>query len=75
MRRKRCTIGATMSKTRSEVLAESKVNAIKAGVATTATVVVAACSVPAFLIAAMAAPAGYFTYKWWQHRKENGIKF
>ena len=63
-----------MSKTRSEVLADSKKKGVVAGAcAATAVGVGVFISVP--LAAFAAVPAAYFGYKWWKHRSENGIKF
>jgi hypothetical protein len=63
-----------MSKTRSEVLTESKKKGVVAGV-TTAGAVAAGVVVAPFAGAVLAVPALYFGYKWWKHRAENGIKF
>ncbi|MCL2779115.1 MAG: hypothetical protein FWD73_14040 [Polyangiaceae bacterium] len=63
-----------MSKTRSEVLAESRTKGIVAG-ATTAGAVAAGVLVGPITCVAVAVPAAIFTYKWWRHRAENGIKF
>lgn len=63
-----------MSKTRSEVLADSrKKGAVAAG--STAGAVAAGVLLAPVLGAVAAVPAAYFTYKWWKHRAENGIKF
>ena len=63
-----------MSKTRTEVLEESKRKAVMAGLATAATVAGVALGAP-FIAVAAAVPASYFGYRWWKHRAENGIKF
>jgi hypothetical protein len=63
-----------MSKTRSEVLSESKKKGIVAG-ASTAGAVAAGVLVTPVLGAVAAVPAAYLAYKWWKHRAENGIKF
>jgi hypothetical protein len=63
-----------MSKTRSEVLAESRTKGIVAG-ATTAGAVAAGVLVGPITFVVVAVPAAVFTYKWWKHRAENGIKF
>jgi hypothetical protein len=63
-----------MSKTRSEVLAESKKKGVLAG-ATTAGAVAAGVLVSGPLGVVAAVPAAVFVYKWWKHRSENGIKF
>lgn len=62
-----------MSKTRSEVLAESKRKGLLAGATTAAAVGLAFVSAPVAAFAAV--PAAYFGYRWWKHRAENGIKF
>ena len=64
-----------MSKARSEVMSESKRKGVYAGVAGAATVGLAVIGAPVVLTAAAAVPAVLFTYKWWKHRAENGIKF
>lgn len=63
-----------MSKTRSEVLAESQKKGVVAGAAAAAAVGLGVF-VSAPLAAVAAVPAAYFGYKWWKHRSENGIKF
>ncbi|HVJ91428.1 MAG TPA: hypothetical protein VM580_16610 [Labilithrix sp.] len=63
-----------MSKTRSEVLEESRKKGVVAG-ATTAGAVAAGVFVSATAGAVVAVPAAYLAYKWWKHRAENGIKF
>jgi hypothetical protein len=62
-----------MSKTRSEVLEESKRKGIAAGVATAATVLVGTVSFPIAVVAAV--PTVVLGWRWWKHRAENGIKF
>ena len=63
-----------MSKTRQEVLAESRRKGVVAGACAVGTVAVGAVvSVPLAVVAAV--PTAYFTWKWWKHRAENGIKF
>ena len=64
----------SMSKTRSEVLTESRKKGIVAG-ATTAGAVAAGVLVSAPLGVVAAVPAAYFAWKWWKHRSENGIRF
>jgi len=63
-----------MSKTRSEVLAESRRKGVVAGVATVGTVALAAVGMPVVAVFA-AVPATVLGYRWWKHRAENGIKF
>lgn len=63
-----------MSKTRTEVLDESRKKGIVAA-ATTAGAVVAGVIVAPVAGALAAVPAAYLAYKWWKHRSENGIRF
>ena len=63
-----------MSKTRSEVLEESRRKGVVAGVATAGTVALAAVGFPVTAVVA-AIPAAFFGYRWWKHRAENGIRF
>ncbi len=63
-----------MSKTRSEVLDDSRKKGIVAG-ATTAGAVAAGVLLAPVVGAVAAVPAAYFAYKWWKHRAENGIRF
>jgi hypothetical protein len=63
-----------MSKTRSEVLAESTRKGVVAGVATAGAVALGALTAP--VVGAVAVvPAAFLGWKWWKHRKENGIRF
>lgn len=63
-----------MSKSRSEVLAESKRKGIVAGAATAATVALGvAVGWPVAAVAAV--PTAILGWRWWQHRAKNGIKF
>jgi hypothetical protein len=63
-----------MSKTRTEVLEESRKKGFVAG-ATTAGAVAAGVVFAPMVGALAAVPAAYLTYKWWKHRSENGIRF
>jgi len=63
-----------MSKSRSEVLAESQRKAVAAGVTTVAAVGLGVIGWPIAAVGA-AVPAAVLTYRWWKHRSENGIKF
>ena len=63
-----------MSKSRSEVVAESKKKGIVAGAATVATVAVGVALSP-YVAAVAAVPTVVLGYRWWKHRAENGIKF
>jgi hypothetical protein len=63
-----------MSKTRTEVMEESRKKGIVAG-ATTAGAVAAGVLVTPMVGVFAAAPAAYLVYKWWKHRAENGIRF
>jgi hypothetical protein len=63
-----------MSKSRNEVITESKKKGFVAGTAATAAVVLGVAVSP--VAAAFAAvPAAWYSYKWWKHRAENGIRF
>jgi hypothetical protein len=63
-----------MSKTRTEVLSDSKKKGVVAG-ATTAGAVAAGVLVAPVAGVLAAVPAAYFAYQWWKHRSENGIRF
>ncbi len=63
-----------MSKSRSEVLAESQRKGVVAGAATVAVVGLGVVIGPVTAVVA-AVPAAVFAYRWWKHRAENGIKF
>jgi hypothetical protein len=63
-----------MSKTRQEVLEESRRKGFVAGAATVATVTLGAVvSLPVAAVAAV--PTAWLGWRWWKHRAENGIKF
>ncbi len=63
-----------MTKSRREVVEESRRKGVVAGAATVATVALGAVGLP--VVAAMAAvPTAWLGYRWWRHRAENGIKF
>lgn len=63
-----------MSKSREEVLKESKRKGAAAGVAAVATVVLGvAVSAPVAAVAAV--PAAVLGWRWWKHRARNGIRF
>ena len=63
-----------MSKTRSEVLEESRRKGVVVGVATAVTVGLGvAVSLPVAAVAAV--PTALLGWRWWKHRAENGIKF
>jgi hypothetical protein len=63
-----------MTKSRREVVEESRRKGVVAGAASVATVALGVAVSPA--IAAIAAvPAVWLGYRWWRHRAENGIKF
>jgi hypothetical protein len=63
-----------MSKTRTEVLEESRRKGVKAGAAAAATVVLGAVIGPGIAVAA-AVPTAWLGWRWWTHRAKNGIKF
>jgi hypothetical protein len=62
-----------MSKSRREVLEDSRRKGLKAGAAAVVTVALGAVSLPVGAIAAV--PAAILGWSWWKHRAENGIKF
>ena len=63
-----------MSKSRSEVLAESQRKGVVAGGATVVAVGLGVAIGP-FAALVGAIPAGVLAVRWWKHRAENGIKF
>jgi len=63
-----------MSKTRTEVLEESRKKGMVAGATTVGAVAAGVVLAPVAGVVA-AVPAAYFAYKWWKHRSENGIRF
>ena len=63
-----------MSKSRSEVVQESRNKGLAAGAATVATIAVGVVvSAPVAVIAAV--PTAILGWRWWKHRAENGIRF
>jgi hypothetical protein len=63
-----------MSKTRREVIEESRRKGVAAGAAAVATVALGAViSLPVAAVAAV--PTAVLGWRWWRHRAENGIKF
>ena len=63
-----------MSKSRQEVLEESRRKGTVAGVAAVATVALGATiGLPVAVVAAL--PTALLSYRWWKHRAANGIKF
>jgi hypothetical protein len=63
-----------MSKTRQEVVAESRRKGFVAGAAAVVTVAVGATiGLPVAAVAAV--PTAVLGWRWWKHRAENGIKF
>jgi hypothetical protein len=63
-----------MSKTRREVLEDSRRKGIAASAATVATVALGATvGLPVAAVAAV--PTAWLGWRWWKHRAENGIKF
>lgn len=63
-----------MSKSRTEVVEESKKKAVKAGVVTAGSVALAALGMPV-LAGVAAVPAAVLGWQWWKHRAQNGIRF
>jgi len=65
---------SAMSKTRREVLDESRRKGIAAGAMAATTVVLGAVGLlPVAAVAAV--PTAVLGWRWWKHRAENGIKF
>jgi len=63
-----------MSKSRNEVVQESRIKGITAGAAAAAAVAIGVAGAP--VVAAVAAvPAAVLGWRWWKHRAENGIRF
>jgi hypothetical protein len=63
-----------MSKSRSEVVEESRRKGVAAGAAAAATVALGATvGLPIAVVAAV--PTAWLGWRWWRHRAENGIKF
>jgi hypothetical protein len=63
-----------MSKTRREVLEESRRKGVLAGGAAAVTVALGATiGLPVAVVAAV--PTAWLGYRWWKHRAQNGIKF
>jgi uncharacterized membrane protein len=63
-----------MTKSRREVIEESRRKGVMAGAATVATVALGVAAGP--VAAVVAAPVtAWLGYRWWRHRAENGIKF
>jgi hypothetical protein len=63
-----------MTKSRREVLQESRRHGLAAGAATAVTVVLGATAgLPIAAIAAV--PTAILGWRWWKHRAENGIRF
>jgi hypothetical protein len=63
-----------MTKSRREVVEESRRKGVVAGAATVATVALGAAAGPVVAVIA-AVPTVWLGYRWWRHRAENGIKF
>ncbi len=65
---------SSMSKTRKEVVEESRRKGVVAGAAAVATVALGATvGLPVAAVAAV--PTALLGWRWWKHRAENGIKF
>ena len=63
-----------MTKSRREVVEESRRKGFTAGAATVATVALGVTvSLPVAAVAAV--PTAWLGWRWWRHRAENGIKF
>lgn len=64
-----------MSKTRTEVLKDSKRKGLLAGASAAATVTLGVVVGSTGLAVVAAVPTAIFGYRWWKHRAENGIRF
>lgn len=63
-----------MSKSRQEVIADSRRKGVVAGAAAVTTVALGATiGLPVAVVAAV--PTAVLGWRWWKHRAENGIKF
>jgi len=63
-----------MSKTRKDVVQESRIKGFTAGAAAAATVALGVTlGTPVAVVAAV--PAAVLGWRWWKHRAENGIRF
>jgi hypothetical protein len=63
-----------MTKSRREVVEESRRKGVVAGAAAAATVALGATvGLPVAVVAAV--PTALLGWRWWKHRAENGIKF
>lgn len=63
-----------MSKSRSEVVEESRRKGLVAGAAAAATITIGVVGAPVLAVVA-AVPTALLGWRWWKHRVENGIKF
>lgn len=63
-----------MSKSRNEVVQESKIKGFAAGAAAVATVA-AGVTLGAPVAVLAAVPTAVLGWRWWKHRAENGIRF
>lgn len=64
-----------MSKTRTEVLKDSKRKGFLAGASAAATVTLGVVVGSTGLAVVAAVPTAILGYRWWKHRAENGIRF
>jgi len=64
-----------MSKTRSEVLKESKQKGLAAAAATSGACIFGAMVGSPVVAIVAAVPGALLTWQWWKHRAENGIRF
>lgn len=64
-----------MSKSRSEVVQESKIKGFAAGAAAVATVAVGVTLASPVAVAIAAVPTAVLGWRWWKHRAENGLRF
>jgi hypothetical protein len=63
-----------MTKTRSEVVAESRRKGVRAGAVAVASVALGIAHAPVVAVVGAGASA-WLGWRWWKHRAENGIRF
>jgi hypothetical protein len=63
-----------MTKSRSEVVAESRRKGVRAGAIAAASVALGIAHAPVVAVVGGAASA-WLGWRWWKHRAENGLKF
>ena len=63
-----------MSKSRQEVMSDSRRKGLVAGAAVAGTVALGVVGFPVVAVVA-AVPTAVLGWRWWKHRSENGIRF